>query len=514
MEVPFSCGHSQPGRIESLGLSNERANQNGPAISPNAISGQAIVAIDLGAESCRVSLLRHLNGTPRIELVHRFANSAKERQGTLRWDIESIWAGLQEGLRRCAGIATEGIASIGVDGWAVDYVRLGADGHPLSDPFCYRDPRTIAMEDKVRSRFSHEELFRLTGVQPLRINTLFQLLADADAGVPANAPWLNLPEYILYLLSGVRVAEYSNATHTQMVECGAAKWCTQLFESLGLSLDAAPPIVPPGTILGPLRGPLAQLPAFARTQVIAPACHDTASAIAGIPAEGEDWAYISSGTWSLVGTLLSAPCIVPGALSAKFTNLGAVGGNLCFHRNVNGMWLLRQCIETWKATGKEWQVEDLVAAARQLPHSAARFDIDEPSLLLPGDVLSRINLQLTGAGFGALPTDPEHAPEVTSVLFQNMAARYAQVLEEIPVLAGKQINRVYVVGGGSRNTLLNDLTELACGLQVTPGFAESSTVGNLAIQWAALTTTANSPAGVGASDVSAHVRRLGNVENR
>ncbi len=495
-------------------MSDQRGNQDDRAISSDATGGRAIVAIDLGAESCRVSLLRHLTSTPEIELVHRFANSAQERHGGLRWDIGSIWDGVREGLHKCAAIATEGIASIGVDGWAVDYVRLGVDGLPLANPSCYRDLRTAAMEDRVRTRFSNEELFRLTGVQPLRINTLFQLLADTEAGVPANAPWLNLPEYILYLLSGVRVAEYSNATHTQLVECGSAKWCTELFDSLGLSLAAAPQIVPSGTILGPLRGALAELPAFARTQIIAPACHDTASAIAGIPAEGEDWAYISSGTWSLVGTLLPAPCIEQAALDAKFTNLGAVGGDLCFHRNVNGMWLLRQCMETWRAAGKEWSVEDLVATARQLPHSAARFDIDEPSLLLPGDVLSRINQQLTAVGYGALPTDPDHAPEVTSVLFQNMAARYAQVLGEIPTLAGKQINRVYVVGGGSRNTLLNDLTEIASGLEVSLGFAESSTVGNMAIQWAALTLDANSPAGVRSSDVRVRVRLLSNGENR
>jgi len=480
--------------------------QKEPAL-PEAIDGRAIVAIDLGAESCRVSLLRHRKGCSSVELVHRFSNSAEDRHGSLRWDLDSIWGGLQEGLRKCATIATEGIASIGVDGWAVDYVRLGTDGRPLFKPYCYRDPRTFATEDWVRTRLDGEDLYRLTGVQPLRINTLFQLLADNDAGIPTNAPWLNLPEYILYLLSGVRVAEYSNATHTQLVECGSAKWSAELFHLLGLSLEAAPPIVPSGTILGPLRGPLSELPAFAHTQIIAPACHDTASAIAGISAEGEDWAYISSGTWSLVGALLPAPCTTPAAFTAKFTNLGATGGEICFHRNVNGMWLLRQCIETWKAAGKEWKVEDLVAAARLLPPSALRFDIDEPSLLLPGDVLSRINLQLTAVGFETLPADPDHAPEVTSVLLQNMAATYAQVLAEIPALTGKQIHRIYVVGGGSRNALLNDLTERASGLPVATGFAESSTMGNLAIQQAALRAK-GSPAGVSAVEVKAHVRQL------
>lgn len=479
-----------------------------PAVSQTG----AIVAIDLGAESCRVSLLRFEEGSPRIELVSRFPNSAKEHNGQLQWEIDSLWEQLQEGLRKCGEIAEEGIASIGVDGWAVDYVRLGADGRPLADPYCYRDTRTVAAEEWVRARVSDEELFRLTGVQPLRINTLFQLVADNAAGVPADAPWVNLPEYILYLLSGVRVAEYTNATHTQLVESGTKSWCTSLFRALGLSLEAAPPIVTSGTVLGPIQGALAGAPGFARTKVIAPACHDTASAIAAIPANGDDWAYISSGTWSLVGRLLPLPCTVPGALTAKFTNLGAAGGDVCFHRNVNGMWLLRQCMDTWSAAGKEWNIEELVTAARQVPPSPARFDVDEATLLLPGDVLSRINKQLVAGGYAELPGDPDSAPKVASVLLQNLAARYAQVMEEIPALTGKEISRIYVVGGGSRNALLNDFTEIACGIPVLTGFAESSTIGNFAIQLAALQAETAQGMGVSTHDVKAHVVRLETVQ--
>jgi rhamnulokinase len=489
-------------------MNDTRATDQAEKPLPAASREGAVVAIDLGAESCRVSLLRFLDGNPRIDLVWRFPNSAEERDGALRWNIDSLWAQLQVGLRKCADIALEGIASIGVDGWAVDYVRLGKDGRPLSAPYCYRDTRTVAAEEWVRARISDAELFRLTGVQPLRINTLFQLVADNAAGVPVDAPWLNLPEYILFLLSDVRVAEYTNATHTQLVEVGTANWCAPLFRTLGLSLACAPPIVPSGSVLGPIQGALAELPAFANTQIIAPACHDTASAIAAIPEQGNDWAYISSGTWSLVGTLLPAPCASPAALSAKFTNLGAAGGGVCFHRNVNGMWLLRQCIETWKAAGRDWKIEELIAAARLVPPSPRRFDVDEASLMMPGDVLSRINLQLAAAGFEALPTDPTRAPEVASVLLQNLAARYAQVLEEIPVLTGKQINRICVVGGGSRNTLLNDFTEIACGIQVSTGFAECSTVGNFAIQRAALHPQAEPSAGVRSNAVAAQVQDL------
>lgn len=459
-----------------------------------------------------MSLLRFVEGAPQMQLVSRFPNSAKERNGKLQWDIDSLWEQLQDGLRKCGEIAHEGIASIGVDGWAVDYVRLGADGRPLAAPYCYRDTRTLAAEEWVRARVSDEELFRLTGVQPLRINTLFQLVADGAAGVPADAPWVNLPEYILYLLSGVRVAEYTNATHTQLVESGTKSWCTSLFRALGLSLEAAPPIVASGTVLGPIQGALAKAPGYARTKVIAPACHDTASAIAGIPADGDDWAYISSGTWSLVGTLLAVPCTLPEALAAKFTNLGAAGGDFCFHRNVNGMWLLRQCMDTWSAAGKDWKIDELVAAARQVPPSPARFDVDEATLLLPGDVLSRINVQLTAGGFSELPSDPDCAPQVASVLLQNLAARYAQVMEEIPTLTGKEISRIYVVGGGSRNSLLNDFTEIACGIPVSTGFAESSTIGNFAIQLAALQPEMRSATGMSRRDVKANVQLLEAVQ--
>ena len=459
-----------------------------------------------------MSLLRFVEGAPLMQLVSRFPNSAKEHDGRLQWEIDSVWEQLQEGLRTCGEIAQEGIASIGVDGWAVDYVRLDADGRPLAAPYCYRDTRTVAAEERVRARVSDEEMFSLTGVQPLRINTLFQLVADNAAGVPADAPWVNLPEYILYLLSGVRVAEYTNATHTQLVESGTKSWCSSLFRALDLSLEAAPPIVASGTILGPIQGALAKAPGYARAKIIAPACHDTASAIAGIPADGADWAYISSGTWSLVGTLLPVPCKLPDALAAKFTNLGAAGGDFCFHRNVNGMWLLRQCMDTWAAAGKEWKIDELVAAARQVPPSPARFDVDEATLLLPGDVLSRINLQFVAGGFAELPTDPDGAPQVASVLLQNLAARYAQVMEEIPVLTGREISRIYVVGGGSRNALLNDFTEIACGIPVSTGFAESSTIGNFAIQLAALRSEMGPGTGVNPPDVKANVQLLEGVK--
>ena len=245
---------------------------------------RASIAVDLGAESCRVSLLRWLDGKAAITLVHRFANAPRELDGGLHWDLAMIESGLDEGLRKCAVIATEGVRSIAVDGWAVDYVRLDTEGKPLADPFCYRDERTLKAERSLHRKISPEKLRELTGVQLLRINTLYQLHADVLQGLPEGRQWLNLPEYILSRWGGARVAEHTNATHTGMVELYRRQWCREIFSAAQLDLAGAAKIVPPGTEVGKLSGPLAELPALRDTVLIAPACHDTASAIAGIPA--------------------------------------------------------------------------------------------------------------------------------------------------------------------------------------------------------------------------------------
>ena len=317
---------------------------------------RALIAVDLGAESCRVSLLRWVGGTATVELVHRFANGPRAMGDGLRWDLGMITAGVEDGLRRCAEIATEGVRSVAVDGWAVDYVRINADGVPLEDPFCYRDERLVEAQTEVYRRISAERMREVTGVELIRINTVYQLYADSLGGRPPGVQWMNLPEYFLARWGGERVAEYTNATHTQMMELYRPEWALEVFDALGLDPHRAPAIVPPGTIVGQMGDVIAGLRGAA---LIAPGCHDTASAIAGIPAVGNDWAYISSGTWSLVGTVLEQPRNGAAVQKENFTNLGAVGGRLCFHKNVNGMWLLKQCMDEWGV----WGIEELVAAA-------------------------------------------------------------------------------------------------------------------------------------------------------
>ena len=215
-----------------------------------------LVAIDLGGESCRVSLLQWKGGAPQIELVHRFPNAPVQQGDSLYWNLSNILSQLEDGLRRCAQHSPAPIAAIGVDGWAVDYVRLGSDQLPLAPPFCYRDLRTEAAETAIRSRISNQELFRISGVQPLRINTLYQLAADQMAGIPTNARWVNLPEYVLAHLGGRRVAEYTNATHTGLVDSTTRQWSRSLFDLCGSDIRAAPELIPTGTGIGTVQGQL------------------------------------------------------------------------------------------------------------------------------------------------------------------------------------------------------------------------------------------------------------------
>lgn len=455
-------------------------------------SRPALVAIDLGADSCRVSLLSWISGGPRIQLVHRFSNGPVQDGPDLRWDLPRILRGLHEGLRKCADLAPEGVVAIGVDGWAVDYVRLGADGQPLANPFCYRDQRTAQAQKDVLARISPEDIYKLTGVQLLPINTLYQLYADKSRNIPARAKWINLPEFVLHSLGGERVSEYTNATHTQMLGAHARAWCRETFAAAGMDVSSAPPVVPPGTIVGQLRGELASLPAFRDTKLIAPACHDTASAVAGIPAQGDDWAFISSGTWSLVGCVIDSPCLSVRAHQGGFSNQGGGGGKINFLRNVNGMWLLQQCLQQWSARGEAWTVEGLVERCLKLPRPDFLIDVDDPALLLPGDMPARINAQLQSAGHPAV----REAPPMCNLILHSLADRYAVVLHELISITGRAIRRICIVGGANKNAFLNRLTEEATGLEVVTGPSESATVGNFAIQLAALSGESTQSLGV------------------
>ena len=446
---------------------------------------RALVAIDLGAESCRVSLLRWHGDEPEIQMLHRISNGPEQIGEHLHWPLERILAGVEEGLRKAAAAAPEGISSIAVDGWAVDYVRLGVDGRPVHDPFCYRDERSIATKAAVDSLISAEEFFAQTGAWPLRINTVYQLLADAEAGMDPKIPWLLLPEYVAHWLGGRRVAEYTNATHTGLVDLETGDWSRPIFERLGLAIEAAPPIVQAGSCLGNLTGELAALPAFADACLIAPACHDTASAIAAIPSDLTHIAYIVSGTWSLVGTVIDRPVTAPEALDAGFTNQGAAAGGYCFHSNVNGMWMLKQCLDQWCAEGREVDLPSLIEKAAEVTTIPGLINVDSPPLLLAGEMPARINHELESLDFTSVPDIPGNEPVFARIIFASLAARYATVVKNLEALTGRSFQRITILGGGSRNKLLSRLTEESTGLPVFAGETEGSTIGNFAVQLAA-----------------------------
>jgi rhamnulokinase len=468
---------------------------------------RALVAVDLGAESCRVSLLRWNGDSPEITLVHRFANGPVE-DGGLRWPLPAIEAGIDDGLRRAAELAPEGIRSLAVDGWAVDYVRVDAENRPLAAPYCYRDARTIAAQTQLHAKISPERLHQISGIQLARLNTLYQLYADSQANLPAGTRWLTLPEYMLTRWGAEPFAEYTNATHTGMVDLAARDWSPEIFAAAGLDLRRAAKLIQPGTRLGKLRGPLSGVPALSHTELIAPACHDTASAIAGIPTHAEQWAYISSGTWSLIGALLAEPCNSPAALTDNFTNLGAVGNRICFHKAVNGMWLLKQCMDAWAGAGTGFTVEELVGLAALEPTPAALLDVADPELGLVGHMPARINIQLRARNHAPLDESPAGAAQMAALIFHSLAAAYAVALDELRHHTRHQPTEIVVVGGGCRNDLLCRLTAERTGLPVRRGAPESSTIGNLAVQLAALGCVSPVEPNAFAADVSSWAATL------
>ncbi len=388
---------------------------------------RAFIAVDLGAESCRVSLLRWKHGTPRIEVVHRFANGPEQQVDGLRWNLNRIVAGVDEGLRQCAAIAKEGVRSIAVDGWAVDYVRLSEDGAALEDPFCYRDRRCEIAQQTLHKKISAERLRELTGIQIQAINTIYQLYADRLSGA-GQARWLNLPEYLLYLWGGEPGAERTNATHTGLIGLGG-NWCEDIFAVAELDIAIAPRIVEPGTRVGIYCG---KVPELRGANLIAPCCHDTASAVAGIPAAGNDWAYISSGTWSLIGTVLKAPCNNVEASLENFTNLGAGGGRVLFHKGIAGMWLLRQCMNAWGTN----DVGSMIQKAGSIPSFGPDewIDVEDPSLARPGDMPARINAQRERKHLR--PVHEMH--ELARLIFDSLAGCYASVLHALGKYYGQE----------------------------------------------------------------------------
>lgn len=439
------------------------------------------IAVDLGAGSGRVFLAGLAAGEFRLEETHRFHYPAGRTAGHLRWDFAKILAEIKAGARAAgaqAGRLGRAIQSIAVDSWAVDYGLIDAAGDLIEDPVCYRDERTQHVMAQVFARLSREDIFARTGIQFQVFNTLFQLYAHTQSGIPDRAAQLLLiPDLINHFLTGRAVTEYTNATTTQMIDAATGRWDLQMIERLGLPARLLTEIVPAGANLGPIKPALADQLGLAGVRVVAPATHDTASAVLGAPL-AEGWAYISSGTWSLVGVERNAPLINAEAARHNFTNEGGAFGTVRFLKNVMGLWILESCRNEWKAQGLAVDYAGLLEQVEAITDSAGLIYPDDARFFNPPSMLAAIAEQMHETGQPAA-TDP---PAVAKVILDSLAFRYASVLKTIARLTGRQIEGVQIVGGGSQNDYLNQATATAAGLPVLAGPIEATVTGNVVVQ--------------------------------
>ena len=443
------------------------------------------VAVDLGAESGRLVLGRWNGSEGSLEEIHRFPNGPQQVGNHLVWDVDRLYGEIRKGLAKAAAQTAGRIDSVGVDGWGVDYVLLDDAGERIGHSFCYRDARNEPAMQRAFARIPRERMYAITGIQFLPFNTVYQLVAHAEE-FPDQwqraTRWLTLPEYFQFRLTGVAAAEYTEASTTQLLDVRARTWSPELTTALGLSLEKFPPIVQAGTGLGKLRPEVSREVGLADTQVMAPACHDTGSAVAGIPYSHEGMAFISSGTWSLVGTVLPNPVVDGSGEGRAFTNEGGVAGSVRFLQNVIGLWLLQECLREWNAQGEHVTAADLAACCLDTSPDGPCFHADETTYLAPGNMVERINVGLRAAGFA----EERRPRELAAIIFRSLARRYADVVCNLRTLSGKVIDRICIVGGGVKNEALNRLTEKVTGIEVVRGPSESTAAGNIAVQLAAL----------------------------
>lgn len=452
---------------DSSALSTPRADT--PFYNP----GLHFLAFDLGAESGR-AMLGHLSGDRlAITPVHRFANTPLRVEGTLRWDVDDLWQHMRHALTAIPGPLT----SVGVDTWGCDYALLDARGALVERPYHYRDHRTDGVMDRVLARLGRARVYEATGVQMLPFNTLFQLAAAVSARPSAldhASAFATIPDLFNYRLTGRIANEFTTATTTQCVDARRRAWAAPLIEALGLPRHIFGEIVEPGTVLGSMRETVGS---HAGVPVVAPACHDTASAVAAV-ATGRDTAFLSSGTWSLLGAEVPAPVITARAAALNFTNEGGVCGTTRLLKNIGGLWLLQACRRDWAADGVPLSYETLVANADAAPGFGAVIDPDDPSFLNP-DHMPRAIAAYCRRTSQPVPDTPAH---VARTIFESLALTYRMVIDGLEEISGLSIRQVRVIGGGALNGLLNQLTADATGRVVLAGPVEATALGNIAMQ--------------------------------
>jgi rhamnulokinase len=432
-------------------------------------ASSTVLAIDLGAESGRLVAARLHGDRIDLDVAHRFPNRPVQVRGTLHWDILRLWAEIQDGIAACADRRP---ASIGVDTWGVDFGLLDRQGHLMGNPVHYRDARTEGMQEKAFGRVPRPEIFRATGIQFMPINSLYQLMSMVESGHPAlreATTFLTIPDLLNYWLTGEKVGEFTNATTTQCYNPRTGDWAKDMLARLDIPVGMFPPIHRPGTRLG----------TYQDIPVLLPACHDTGSAVAAVPTATKRFAYLSSGTWSLLGLEVPQAILSDEALAANLTNEGGVCGTFRLLKNITGLWLIQQCRATWAAQGKSYEYHVLAEMARSAPAFSVFIDPDDGAFLPPGDMPARIAEFCRRTG----QTPPEGASAVTRCVFESLALKYRCVLDTLVDVSGQAVDVIHVIGGGSQNELLCQMTASATNRPIIAGPAEATALGNALMQW-------------------------------
>ena len=433
---------------------------------------KTVLAVDLGAESGRVMAVHFDGAHLSLEELHRFPNTTVTINGTLHWNFLRLWDDIQAGIAK--GKA-HNPASLGVDTWGVDFGLLDKQGNLVGNPVHYRDGRTTNMMERAFSKVPQADIFAQTGIQFMPINTVYQLLSLVETNSPQLQiadTFLTAPDLLNYWLTGQKVCEFSNATTTQLFNPATGNWATEIIDQLGIPNHIFPDIVQPGTRLGEFEG----------IPVIAPACHDTGSAVAAVPALSDQFAYISSGTWSLVGLEVESPILTEAALAANVTNEGGVYGTYRLLKNVMGLWILQQCRATWAEAGKEYTYAELVEAAKGAQPLQLLFDPNDSRFLAPGDHPQLIRDFCEQSGQPV----PQTVGEIVRSVLESLAMAYREVLDQVTAVSNKTVEAIHIVGGGSQNDLLNQFTANATGLPVVTGPVEATVIGNAIVQLIAL----------------------------
>jgi rhamnulokinase len=456
----------------------------------------AYLAVDLGAESGRVMLGTLADGRVALEEIHRFPNRSLPEQGHMHWDLahleREIFTGIEKGAARHIPIA-----GISTDSWGVDYVLLDGKGAVIGNPYCYRDERTHAATARLFKKLPFAEIYHETGIQFMTINTIYHLEAQQhdDPTVLAKADhFLNIADYFNARFSGVEAAEQSLASTTQIYNPRTQAWSEKIAATLGLKKSLFPRMVPSGTVLGPVVERFRKMPSLAQTQVVATCSHDTGAAVAAVPATGDNWAYLSSGTWSLLGAELPAPLVTDAAREAGFTNEVGLGGTIRFLKNIAGLWVLQECRRSWEAAGRAFSYDNLTRLAVENGPAAAHISLSDPRFLAPGEMPEKITAFCRETS-QPVPVKPG---QFARTILESLALTYAKTLRELEGVTGRKFEKLHIVGGGSRSGLLNQLAADAVGIPVITGPVEATAIGNILIQALAL----------GHLESAAHLRRI------